>query len=32
MATRSVPLLSLDAAQVASIAAQEKAKSLGIGM
>jgi len=30
MATRSVPMLSLDAAQVASIAAQEKAKSLGI--
>jgi hypothetical protein len=31
MATRSVPMLSLEAAQIASAAAQEKAKSLGIG-
>lgn len=31
MATRSVPQLSLEAAQIASNAAQEKAKQLGIG-
>jgi hypothetical protein len=32
MATRQVPMLSLEAAKVAAEAAQEKAKQMGMGM